>query len=73
MILGLKDGIYFELNEVGARIWHLIQAPTSIEAIVTSLLDEYDVAREQCEADIVSIAKQLIARDLAEIKDAQDS
>lgn len=73
VILGLKDGIYFELNDVGARIWHLIQAPISIEEIVAALLDEYDITRDQCEADVCAIAAELIERDLARICDAQDS
>lgn len=73
VILGLKDGIYFELNDVGARIWRLIQAPTTIAEIVAALLEEYDVTREQCEADVCSIASELIDRDLARISDAQGS
>lgn len=73
VILGLKDGLYFELNDVGARIWHLIQAPTSIAELVAALLEEYDVTREQCEADVCSIAAELIDRDLARISDAQHS
>lgn len=69
VILGLQDGMYFELNEVGARIWELIQTPHSIQAIVAVILDEYDVPRDQCEADIVALANDLIARGLVEVKD----
>ncbi len=73
VILGLKDGLYFELNDVGARIWHLIQSPTSVAELVAALLEEYDVTREQCEADVCSIAAELIDRDLARISDALHS
>lgn len=69
VILGLTDGLYFELNDVGARIWQMIQTPTTIEGIVNTLLTEYDVARDQCEADVVSIATELIERDLAIVTD----
>lgn len=73
VILGLKDGMYFELNEVGARIWQLIQEPRTVRSVITALLEEYDVPREQCEADVLSMAGQMIRRGLAEVYDGQDS
>ena len=69
VILDLKDGIYYELNEVGAHIWGLIQQPNSVQAILDSLLEEYDVSPEQCEADLLALAEDMIRRGLVEIKD----
>lgn len=69
VILGLRDGMYFELNDVGARIWHLVQEPRSIQSILETLLEEYDVSNERCEADIYSLADQLLARGLIEVRD----
>ncbi len=72
MILGLKDGMYFEVNEVGARIWQMIQEPRTVTSVIAALLDEYDVTSEQCEADVLSIAGEMIRRGLAEIGNGQD-
>jgi len=69
VILGLKDGMYFELNEVGARVWHLIQEPRSIQSVVDTLLEEYDVGAAQCEADVLSLAEDMLKRGLVEIGD----
>lgn len=72
VVLGFRDGMYFELNEVGARIWQLLQEPCSIQSILATLLEEYDVSSEQCEADILSLADQLLSRGLIEVRDEKD-
>jgi hypothetical protein len=59
VILGLRDGMYFELNEVGARVWQLIQQPRSVQSIIDTLLDEYEVAADQCENDVVALATEM--------------
>lgn len=69
VILGLKDGMYFELNEVGARVWHLVQQPRSIQSVLDTLLDEYDVSAAQCETDVFSLAEAMLKRGLVDIVD----
>lgn len=69
VILGLKDGMYFELNEVGARVWNLIQQPRSVQSVVAELLQEYDVAAEKCEADVLSLAEDMATRGLVDFDD----
>lgn len=72
VILGLSEGKYFELNEVGARIWNLIQQPRSVQSIVETLMTEYDVDAERCESDVYSLANQMLARSLIEIRYESD-
>lgn len=72
VILGFRDGMYFELNEVGSRIWYLIQEPRSIQSILEVLMEEYDVSVEQCEADILGLANQLLSRGLIEVRDEKN-
>jgi hypothetical protein len=69
VILGLKDGVYFELNEVGARIWQLIQQPRSLQSVLDTLLMEYDVSPAQCEADIMKLTQEMLRRGLVEVRD----
>jgi len=68
VILGLKDGIYYELEEVGARIWSLIQKPCSIQFLLDTLLKEYEVDAQRCEADLLALAEDMAKRDLIKIK-----
>lgn len=51
LMMSPAAGKYFNLNEVGTRIWELLAQPTTVEALVAALTSEYDVdtdtAREQ--------------------------
>lgn len=69
VILHLKDGIYYELNEVGARIWELIQQPCSVQAVLDALLIDYDADAERCEGDLLALVDDMAGRGLIEIKD----
>lgn len=68
VILNIKACTYFGLNEVGSRIWSLIQKPASVDSVIQSLLDEYDVDPEQCEADVLNLVKELIDAALIEVR-----
>ena len=46
-ILNIKDGIYYGLDPVGAKIWNLIQKPLVIDEIIKIILNEYDVDKDQ--------------------------
>jgi len=69
VILHLKDGIYYELNETGARIWELIQQPCSLGTVLDALVADYEVDQQQCEADLLALIEDMVGRGLIEIKD----
>jgi hypothetical protein len=66
-ILSLKDGVYYGLDPVGARIWKLIQTPRTVREVRDALLEEYDVDVSRCEADLIGLLQQLAKNDLIEI------
>lgn len=70
VILDLTSGVYYGLNEVGAKIWNLIQQPCTIQDIQHSLLQEYDVAPEICVQDLLQILQELQAAGLVNISHA---
>ncbi len=67
VILNLKDGVYYELKDVAARVWDLIQQPCSIQAILDTLLEEYEVEARRGEADLIALAEDLSKRGLINI------
>jgi Coenzyme PQQ synthesis protein D (PqqD) len=69
VILNLKDGVYYGLEEVGARIWRLLQKPTTIPAILGALAEEYDVDSARCERDLRALLGDLVARGLVEVRE----
>ena len=69
VILGLKDGVYYGLNPVGAFIWSLIQKPKTVAEIRDAVLEEYDVKKEVCENDLMELLTELSDKGLIEIEE----
>lgn len=67
-MLNLKDGVYYGLDPVGARIWNLIQKPIEVSSILETLLDEYDVEEEHCKADLMELLEELQEKELVRIE-----
>ncbi len=68
VILDLKSGVYHGLNEVGARVWNLIQQPKAVKDIKAALLEEYEVEPEQCDRDLMALLEELLDAGLIEVK-----
>ncbi len=67
-ILNLKSGIYYGLNEVGARIWSLLKEPKAVDEIKNTLLREFDVEPERCALDLFALLKELSSHGLIEVR-----
>ena len=67
VILNLATGVYYGLDEVGARIWSLIQQPSAVSALRDTIVGEYDVEPERCERDLLALLADLEAARLVEI------
>lgn len=67
-ILNMKDGVYYGLNSVGARIWNLIQKPMKVSDILDTLLDEYDVEKDVCMTDLMELLGQLLEKELVKVE-----
>jgi hypothetical protein len=70
VMLNLKNGTYYGLDAVGARIWELIQAPRPVAAVRDAILEEYEVEPERCEGDLLALLDKLAEAELIEVRDA---
>ena len=59
ILLNLDTGVYFGLDAVGTRIWQLLHAGRTLDAIREALVAEYDVASDQLEADLTRLVAHL--------------
>jgi len=59
VLLDLEGESYFGLNEVGTRIWQLIQSEQTVEETLNTLSDEYEVSRGQLELDVGELLDKL--------------
>lgn len=59
VMMDLEKGRYFSLNSVGSRIWELIEEPVQINKVVDSLLEEYEITRNECEENVLEFLNKL--------------
>jgi len=64
VILNLESGIYFGLDQVGTRIWQLIQEHGSLQKVFETMCDEYDVGSDTLERDLLQLVDELYAKGL---------
>ena len=68
-ILNIKNGVYYGLDPVGARIWNLMQEPRAVSEIQTAITGEYDVEPERCARDLFGLLNKLLEEGLIEVRD----
>lgn len=54
-----EDLAYLGLDEVGQRVWDLLEQPRTLDGVVDALLEEYDVDRATCERDVAAFVAAL--------------
>ena len=68
VLLDLKSGTYFGLNDVGARTWQLIVEHGALSRVLDVLLQEYAAERDVIERDLLELGRELASRQLAEVQ-----
>jgi len=66
-ILSLKDGVYYGLNPVAARVWHLLEERKKVSEVRDLLLKEFCVESGRLTFDLLELIEQLAALGLVEI------
>lgn len=64
VLLDLQRGVYFGLDEVGARIWALMLDNGDASTIVARLADEYEAPRQQLEEGVNQLLLELQSQGL---------
>lgn len=64
VLLDLGTGTYFGLNEVGTRVWQMIESGSSKAEIVQVLVTEYEAPESSIATDVERLIRELRARRL---------
>ncbi len=67
VMMSVKNGKYYNLGNVGGRIWELLASPIRIEALMEALLDEYDIDEVTCQEQVVSFLQMLKKEELIKV------
>jgi hypothetical protein len=66
-LLDMRAGKYYSLNIVGAHIWNHIRSPASLQSVIASVGEKFDVRLEECERDVNALLAALTAAGLVEV------
>lgn len=65
-ILVDAQGNHFGVNQVGVRIWELLDDAGSLDSLVETLLREFDISDTRCREEAEAFLSELLARELVE-------
>lgn len=68
VILNLDDESYYGLDDVGTRMWIVVELSKTIGDAHAQLLTEYDVDAERLKADMIDLVQELCDRGLIEVE-----
>ena len=71
VILNMNDDVYYGLDQVGGRIWTLIQEPITFGEIIQTLLEEFDVEYQQCSEDVLALFEDMLSNGLIGIQNGE--
>ena len=69
VLLDLKTGVYYSLNEVGSEIWKLIDGERSVRDVVQWVLENHEVERAAAEQDVNELLDDLCKEKLIKTKE----
>lgn len=66
VLLNLQTGTYFGLDAVGSRLLELLEQNGELAAAHRAMLEEFDVAPEILEADLLRLSQEMSSKGLLE-------
>jgi hypothetical protein len=73
ILLDLSKEQYLGLNDVGTKVWQLLQEGKNLEMVFETLLEEYDVDAELLKSDLNQLISDMHEAEVVEVKEIQDS
>ena len=72
IMLSIRNEEYYSLNNVASRIWRLLESPMSVNKVIESLTEEYEVDNRQCLEETKNFIDELYETGLIMVHDAKD-
>ena len=68
VLMSIGNGKYYKLDDIGTRIWTLIETPTALGALCDRLVAEFNVERDACQADVVPMLERMLKQNLIRVE-----
>lgn len=70
VLLNLANEHYYGLDDIGTRIWQLLQEEHNVESVVAQMLAEYDASEALLRQDIANLIEELTQAELVTVETA---
>jgi hypothetical protein len=64
VMMSIDNGEYYGLDEIGSRIWELLETPVRISDLIASLTEEFEVEKDECYNDTLEFLGDLKEKQL---------
>lgn len=64
MMMDVHSGTFFVLDDIGSFVWERLAGPTRVADLLVDVQGRFDVAPEQCEADVLALLERMRASGL---------
>jgi hypothetical protein len=64
LMMSIEDGKYYGLNPVGSEIWKLLEKPQTIEDIIPTLIEIFDIDEEICRKESLIFIETMIENNI---------
>lgn len=64
VMMDINRGKYYCFNEVGSRVWALIEKEISVEKLISTLLNEFEVDKKVCEDTVLNFLNGICKEEL---------
>ncbi len=64
VLLNVRSGHYYSLNEVGARLWELLDGQRAIGIVINQMAEEFDAPPAVISADVGELVEDLFREGL---------
>ena len=68
VMLSIDKGKYFNLGVTGGAIWELMATPVTVEAIVSGLIEQFEVEEKVCREQVVVFLESLLNEGLIQLE-----
>ncbi|NRF90542.1 lasso peptide biosynthesis PqqD family chaperone [Paenibacillus frigoriresistens] len=73
VMLSVHNGKYYNLGEIGGKIWDSIEAPITVIQLVMTLMADYEVDQSECEQQVISFLTHLMDEKLIGVEEEANS
>jgi hypothetical protein len=68
IMMSIKKGEYYGLDNIGSRVWEIIEKPIAFKKLIDILRNEFEVSEELCRSDVMSFLEELVYKELVVIE-----